>query len=248
MNRTMRVALAVAFLLTVVGCGGSSTVDDEPVTPVTPTTSTEFTGTLVGNGSTSGSVSLVFATTVAVTASAREPRAIVGSVGVTGTLRIGTVAIALSGTYDPGTHAFSVTGTGTPGTFVLTGTASATGITGTFTGPGGETGAVSGVRGATTSVAVYCGTFTSSSDSGAWNLVQSGNTLTGIAYDSPSNIPLSGTVSGTTLNVTFGISSNGLTATGTATGTFSGSSVSGTWSATLGGQVVDAGTFSGTRC
>jgi hypothetical protein len=246
MNRAIRVSLAV-IMLHAAACGGSST--DSAVDPgtVTPVGSTQWVGTLVGP-STSGALELVFSSPVSAAppAAATADLLVPGSVTVTGTLKIGSVIVTLGGTYDPASHAFSVSGTGGGGTFVLTGTVTAAGIVGTFTGPGSTTGTFGALAGTSTTVYVYCGSYTNGSGGGTWNLVQAGSTLTGIAYDSAS-VALSGTVSGSTMNLGFSYTSSGYTLTGTATGTISGSTVNGTWTATYGGQVVDGGTFTGSR-
>jgi hypothetical protein len=248
--RSFRSIALVVISVGVTACGGS-TSDATDTPPVTPTASADWTGTLVG-ATASGSVSLAFASPVSAAHAMPEAPAIAaGTVAVTGTLRlVGGATITLSGTYDPATHAFTVTGTGSGGTFSLTGTVTSSGIRGTFTGPAGASGTFSALAGASSTVAVYCGTYTGTGGSGTWNLMVAGSTAAGIAFASSENIPLAGTVSGSSLNLTFTQTNGTLTANGTATGTFSGTGVSGTFSeAIVGtGAVVNSGTFTGSRC
>jgi hypothetical protein len=221
--KTATLASCLAALVTL-GCGGSSNS-----TP--PPTTTDFTGTFVANDGTNGVLNLTFAGTVsaALTADSTSVAATTSTVNVTGTLTLGSQTIPLTGTYDPTTHSFTVSGGG----YTLNGQITTSGIVGTFTGPS-NSGNFTALAGSSTTVTVYCGTYTGSSVGGTWNIVQNGTTLNGVASGNPS-VTLTGTVSGNSMSITW--------VTGSASGTISGTTVSGTWQ-----DPRHSGTFTGTKC
>src|SRR5512136_1801123 len=129
MTRLSRCTLSVILALTAGACGSSSS------TSTTTTGNTEWTGTLVGSGTTSGSLSLVFSSPVPAALAAMAPTATAATAEttVTGTLRIGGQTIPLAGgAYNATAMTFSSLA---GGGYTLSGTVTSTKITGTFTGP-----------------------------------------------------------------------------------------------------------------
>lgn len=187
-------AVPAVVLVAALGLSGCSK-DKKSVTAPAAPSSTTFIGTMAG-ATVSGSVT----TTIAAAVSAAQPGATSaqGAVAVTGEMDIaGGATVTLAGTYDTDTKVQAVTGGG----YTLTGTLASGTITGGFTGPGSVTGAFTQTPGASNSVNVYIGTFTSTSggDSGNFNLVAKGTILTGIAVTtSGTQIPLNGTLTGGT--------------------------------------------------
>ena len=107
MDTTLRIALAVT-LLSAAACGSSS--DGGTGSGGTAGGTSDWTGTLVGSGAATGSLSLVFSSPVpsAAPGGTGGISYAPGTVTVTGTLRIAGSTIALSGgTYDPATYAFA---------------------------------------------------------------------------------------------------------------------------------------------
>jgi hypothetical protein len=231
-GRTLsKLVAAACTALLLVGCGGSSSSDATPTPTPAPSTSTDFTGTLVAANGTSANLSLHFASTVSAALTAGRASS-AATVSVTGTLQLGATTINLTGTYDSTTHGFVVNGGG----YTLTGQITAGGIVGVVTTPTGGGGSFTALAGTSSTVTVYCGTYSGAS-SGTWNIVQNGAAVNGAASGGSSGTSLTGSISGNGIQLQW--------PSGTATGAISGTSVSGTWTDTGGGG---SGSFSGTKC
>jgi len=166
------------------------------------------------------------------------------------TLNFGTQSgstIPLTGTltHTPGGGTVNLTGTytvsnativSTGGGYALNGTYSNGAASGTYTGANGM-GAFFAFSGNSSTVTVYCGTYTGSS-MGKWNLVKKDNSLAG-AYTT--GRLTNGSVD--SYNVVRLQVVDDAGGTGSASGTTSGSSISGTW--ILGNG---SGTWTGTVC
>ncbi len=178
--------LVVLGLSTVTACKRKSTA---PAVPAGG--STHFTGTIAG-ASVSGSIKITVATA--------SPSAYEGAtrseatVTATGSVVIGSdPEVPLTGTYDTSTHALSITGGG----YTFVGTYTAGTISGTFTGPSAVSGGFTVQTDPNSTVAVYIGTFTSTSGgaSGNFNLVVNGTVITGLAVATDgTEVPLNGTL------------------------------------------------------
>jgi hypothetical protein len=162
----------------------------------------------------------------------------------------GTLALAsgtttsLTGTYDTSTNTLTLNGAG----YQLTGQIEAAtstspgGFLGTYTGPDGSSGSFELFVGTNSApVKVYCGTF-SGAKSGIWNMLFSGNDVSGLSCrsDKPECDHLTGSLSGTHFHVT----GSGGDQPGTGTGDITGESVAGTWTS----PSNSGGTFSGSKC
>ena len=161
-------------------------------------------------------------------------------VDVTGTLSLtGGGTVALTGTYDPDTGDLDVSGGG----YTFTGTFDGTSrLEGTYTGPT-TSGTFILSLDDNTSATAYCGTYEADdlSDDGTFSFVIDGTVLLGEAVSSVdgTNIPLDGTVSGTTITIFIPGTQLEL-----ATGTLNGSDVSGTFD----DQQGTTGTWQGSEC
>ena len=240
---------SVATVTTATVTATAAGLTDTILFTINPSATSVWTGTAVGPSgvsNSSGSISLTFASAVPVRAvllsSTLDAVLAAAPVSVTGTFKSGALTVSLTGTYDPSVHTFTVSGTGGGATYTFTGGVSAGGITGSFTmliGSVSYPGTFTVAPGDSGTVTVYCGTYTGAS-SGTWNLVKTGATLNGIATTAEGNVPLSGTVSGSSVSITVPAGGN---VTGTASGTISGTSITGTWQIP---GTVESGSFSGT--
>jgi hypothetical protein len=239
---------SVATVTTATVTATAAGLTDVIVFTITPSASSVWTGTAVGPSgvsNSSGSISLAFASEVpapAVLLRSWPGAALAAPVSVTGTFKSGSLTVSLTGTYDPSTRTFTVSGTGGGATYTFTGGVSAGGITGSFTmlvGSVSFPGTFTAAPGDSDTVTVYCGTYSGAS-SGTWNLVRTGASLNGIATTSGGNVPLSGTVSGSSVSISVPAGGG---VTGTASGTISGTSIEGTWQIP---GTAETGTFSGT--
>lgn len=240
---------SVATVTTATVTATAAGLTDTILFTINPSASSVWTGTAVGPSSvsnSSGSISLTFASAVpappVLSSSSLDAVLAAAPVSVTGTFKSGTLTVSLTGTYDPLAQTFTVSGTGGGATYTFTGGVSVGGITGSFTmlvGGVSYPGTFTVAPGDSGTVTVYCGTYTGAS-SGTWNLVRTGATLKGIATTAGGNVPLSGTVSGSSVSITV---PTGGDVTGTASGTISGTSINGTWQIP---GTVESGTFSGT--
>ncbi len=194
-----------------IGCSSSNYNSNNPTQQPT-----SYAGTVTGTSGTGGTLSLTITPAVASMGSAIMPLATTDT--VSGTLHItGGVDVVLSGTFTPPSGPLDVSGGG----YTFSGSLQNGTLSGTWTGPGSSGSFTALVSGSSGSVTNFCGTF-SGSDSGTWDLSQSGMTLSGSYTGSGGSATLSGTLSGTSISLT---SPSGAT----AQGTLSGPSMSGTW-------------------
>lgn len=214
------------------GCGGGGGGADG---------STDFEGTLAGDGGETGTISVTIATDVAaLKAQASED---VTATGVC--VFVGQPPVDLSGTFTPSNGAITLSGGGT----TFTGNVSGDEISGTFSNPTTDlSGGFSGLDSSDGAVTLLCGTFAQSSpgdDAGVFNVqVDSGGNLSGTSLctsgEGCNPVDLSGTVTGNTVTGTTS-DDEGVTFEGTITTNADGSkSVEGTFE---GGDA--GGTFSG---
>ena len=207
------------------GCGGGSAGGGGT------STSTDFEGTLAGNGGETGTLSVTVETDVASLKTQTSEE--VAATGVC--IFVGQPPVDLTGTFTPLSGDLSLTGDGT----TFTGTISGGRTSGTFSNPTtGLSGGFSGLDSSDSTVTTYCGTF-SGGDTGVFNVqVDSSGNLSGSAIPTSdtggSPVSLSGTVTGNSIT---GESSEG----NSFSGTIAGNDVSGTFEITGGGT----GTFSG---
>lgn len=204
------------------------------------TGSTDFEGTLAGDGGETGTISVTVGTDVAALKAQTS-----GDVEATGVcIFVGQPPVDLSGTFNSSSGDLSLTGDGT----TFTGNISGGEVSGTFSNPTtGLNGGFSGLDSTEGTVTLLCGTFAQSSpgdDAGVFNVqVDSNGNLSGTSIctsgEGCNPVDLSGSVTGNTVNGT--TSDEGVTFEGTITTNADGSkSVSGTFE---GGDA--AGTFSG---
>lgn len=194
--------------------------------------STDFEGTLAGDGGETGTISVTVETDVAALKAQTS-----GDVAATGVcIFVGQPPVDLSGTFTPSSGDLSLTGDGT----TFTGNISGGEVSGTFSNPTtGLSGGFSGLDSSDSTVTTYCGTFSGGGDEGIFNVqVDSSGNLSGTAIctagEGCNAVDLSGTVSGNSIS---GQSSEG----NSFSGTIAGNDVSGTFEVTGGGT----GTFSG---
>jgi len=187
-------------------------------------------------------ITLTAATSAASVASSAQVMGAAVTNNLTGTLKFaGAATVSLAGTFNSGTGTIAVSGGG----YTITATLSSGKVSGTYTGPNG-TGSVAALpSGATTStIQVFCGTYrgtdsfgggTPRPKAGVFDLVRSGDTLTGATHETQGG-GLDGTsigqVSGTSVSLNFYDASGSLL--GSAGGTISGAAASGTYASTDG--------------
>jgi hypothetical protein len=244
----LRIAPILALTaFTLAGCGSD---DDGPGPGPGATT---FAGVAAGTGGTSGSINVTVATaTPAPAGPARITRPLT-VVNATGTFTLnGGSAIALTGTYDDQTNVLVVTGGG----YAFTGVYANGVISGTFTGPGGVDGAFSMQVSTGVAARAYCGEYTSDvgGGGGTFNLVVTGATVSGVAWDVDSDTatPLIGTrlandslyvsIASTTTQVAAGTVSSD---SATVSGVYSIDGDTGTWSGGLCGTGTGAASYRG---
>jgi len=176
-----------------------------------------FEGTIAASDGKTGVLQI---TLPAGAAALTTDQAAAGASSVTGTLTLadGGGVIELSGSYDSGTGDLTLTGGG----YAFTGSVGKGEISGTFTGPGGSTGGFTGLDSTTSTVTTYCGTFSSSEETGVFNTQASSN---GDASGTATNVTgprtgltvlLSGTITGNVIDL---VTSEGVHIPGTVSGT-----------------------------
>ncbi len=206
--------LVVAILAAIpyAGCSGGSHHSSSSVSNRTPET---FQGTLTADGVESGVISVV------INFGPGSSVVLAATVGATGSIALkGGGTVNLTGSFDTASQGLTLSGGG----YSFVGVLSATAISGSYTGPQGA-GSFSALQSTGSgSVLVYCGTYAqnNSTNTGVWNMVQSGGSLVGSFSGSDGATgDLSGTISGDSVSVSF--------KGGSATGTLSGTTMSGTW-------------------
>jgi len=185
---------------------------------------TTYEGTLTGTGSTSGTIAVTITDENTATGMLATNDSVSGSFHLVG---VGTMN--LSGTFTEPTGPLSVSGGG----YTFTGGLAGGVLSGTWIGPGTNGTFAALVAANSSSVTAFCGTF-DGNDSGAWNVAQSGMTLTGSFTGTAGSGSLSGTLVGSSVGLNF--------SGGTAQGTLNGTSMSGTWSGSAGSGTWQAST------
>lgn len=227
------VAIGLA-LLAFAGCS-----DDDEGPAGTNGGTTTYEGTLVGLGDSGSLVITVENPGKAARLAAAAPGDVAGQLQL-----VGGCDVDLTGTVDSGV--IGIEGTGPCGDYSLAGTISSDRIEGTFAGPSGRTGTFVVIEQATSNASdVFCGVWTEmeegtpTGESGPFNLVISGSSLEGVAYDGDGDpIPLEGTVDGD--QVTIFVAD---TPTQIASGVLDGDTISGQYN-----TGASAGVWSGSPC
>jgi len=233
-EKTLTALFLMVSFLGIQACGGEGG-------GTTPTSGT-FEGTIAGTATTdttgqTGYLSVVIPVAVAKSWPLSIMSSAYASTGtVTGTLTIeGGSTIILTGTYDDSNGTLTLTG---DGGYTFTGTADGSLISGSYDNTGTSFGG--GFAGLKSASQVFCGTFVHGSDdsSGLFNLVVTGETVSGVRINysrKETYKTLSGTRTGDTIDVV--VDDNGRRGTGTIVG----DTVSGTFTNKQG----NLGTFTG---
>jgi len=249
---TSRAALGALFLLAL-ATGACS--DDSSNNPGGgPGASSTYVGLLASDDGQTGPLNLTFASPVAAPPQAGTgPSFSSAVVNVTGTLSLGGGPLVnITGTLDDDDF-LTMSGGG----YDLFGDLDHGIIIGGFTNAGivlitGSLVAASSSEGSP--AYAFCGQFNGTSvgdppteDSGTFNMVVASGTATGVAYDDEgSAIPLQGTSTSSSVSISLTDPDSGGMLT--ASGTYNGTSISGTYSVTLGGAPISSGTFTGSIC